>query len=308
MKEIQYLDILKKSFLISWKNKFLWFFGFFIFFNLVLDEFISFSDSTSFKNSTISSLSSKEANLYLALLLLIIVSFGVLKVLSVVGLIQSINNPTLYKQKKIKAILFGATKYFWRLLGIDLALDLFIFFVSLFLAFPVTALFALNARLFGILTLIAASFILIPLILLAFFLKKFAHIFMVLSDSNAKASLDFSYTILLKHKRASLLMFFIMLLNLIIFLSCIFGLFLVYFVVVIICSFLFASAGGWLALSFLGSMLVILLVVASSFFNVYTQKAWFLFFSQISMQKNEKKALRQEKVLEDNEVPNPEAA
>lgn len=310
--EIQYSDILKKSFLTSWKNKFLWLFGFFIFFSLLAEEVVNFSKDVLFENISFLKkfgylLNNDPVFFFLVLALIFVLLF--LRTLSIGGLIKSLNDPKLYKQKKISEILRESLKYFWKLIGLGISLGIFVLFILVLLAFPVSVLLSLKATFFGMTMLTLAILILIPLLLLAFFLKKFGYIFVVLSGSKLKEALEFSYGVFSCYAKESLFMFFIL-----------FGItafffstsFLLLLVVIKLTSFLTGSMvslssslkmTGCIALWIIA---ITLIAWAFSFLNVFVQAAWLEFFSRISMQKNSEKLAKKTNIFE-NEISDPEA-
>jgi hypothetical protein len=184
MKKIQYTEILKKAFIISWENKFLWSFGFLIFFSLVLENIDLKKES--FSGNLADFFRLTENSFYVAGLFLAVLFFFsyVLKILSFGGLISSINNPALYGQRKIKEILIQMVKYFWRLLGLEFLADLAVLILGFVLLMPVASLFSLKAFAFGVIMAILALCIFIPLFILGFLLKKFGAIFITLNDSS----------------------------------------------------------------------------------------------------------------------------
>lgn len=312
MKKIQYLEILKKAFFLSWKNKFLWFFGFFIFLSLVIGS-IDLKKKY-FSESAIHFQGFSDDNVYLlavVLLLVLAVCLAVLKILSLAGLIASINNPVLYKQKKIRETLTGMSNYFWRLLGLEFLIDFNILAIGFVLLLPVVYLFSLKAFLFGILISILAIVIFVPLFILAFLLKKFGSIFLVLNDSKLMIALEFSYGIFLKHIKESLWMFLAMLGLGVCFLGSLMAMIVLVMLVFspffLISYFILAKMFMMVLLFLFSVVLLCSSFVLSAFFIVYAQTAWQIFFSEIAMQKIEENVEKQMELVED-EIPNPEVA
>lgn len=294
------------SFLLSWKNKFLWVFGFLIFLSLVAEN-INLSKEDLLKNANVAGLFKQNENYFLLVgffLLILVVIFYVLKILSTAALILALNNPKLYRQVKIRTVLGQMQKFLGRLVGLDLLLDFVGLILIVVLIFPVVLLFSLKAFLFGTIALAIAILILIPLLLLIFFLKKFSFMAVVLSDSKIKTVLEFSYEVFLKHLKESLLM------------GC--WIFAAWWWLLILLAlplstlYYFSSMQSWssmgIFLTGIGVALLISLII--SIFIVFIQGAWLYFFSQISMQEDLEKKTAEDLVTEKNKGENlsPDAA
>lgn len=317
MKEIQYLKILEQSFLLSWKNKFLWFFGFLVFFGSLVEN-INFNKNTFFGAGSSPSLfvdflnQHKDQLFLIASLALavIIFSYG-LKILSSGALILSLNNPVLYKQSKFWQIFKESYEYFWRLFSIDFFLGFAVLTIFFVLSVPVVILFSLHANAFGVLASIVVGLILIPLLVIVFYLKKFGYIFIVLNNANFRSALEFSYNIFHKHLKESLVMGLVAIglgLCLGVVSAALLILVALIFLPFLLVSYFFLAKTGMLLLLGLGLVVSIAtLILVSSFFNVFVQAVWLSFFSQISMQKITERTMEEEEKIE-SEIPNPEAA
>jgi len=312
MKAIQYSNILKQSFLLTWKNKFLWFFGFMIFLSLLIEEAVNLVGSLPFGGSVIFDWlrpfvnMDNDSNLLVSILMLaIIIGFMLLRILGIGSLIKSISNLPLYRQIKIHLIVKDASQYYWRLLGVDFVLGLVIFFLFCLLVIPIATLFTLKAYLFGSLTILSALIIFVPLLFLVFFLRKFCNILIVLSGMNVKTAFEFSYSIFRQNIKESLLMGLIILGVGIIFICLIAP---IIYIMLSLLSVMQTTAGyiifAKISLQIIGSLLIFLLF---SFLNVLNQAAWLSFFSQISMEKNKKNILVKERMVK-SEIPSPETA
>ncbi len=276
MKEIQYVDILKKSFLLSWKNKFLWSFGFLIFLSLTAES-VNFSKDNLSKSTFLAALfkqNEKYFSLVVCLIIVLIVALYVLRILSSAALICAINNPALYKKINPLVTARRMNVYFWRLAGIDLLLGFSGLVIAVLLVTPVAILFSMKAMILGSMLLVCAVLIIIPLVILIFFLKKFGFIFIVLSESRLKVSMEFSYKIFLKNIKESIFMGLVMV--------CLTSIFMLTLILISL-TLLFTGLFITIAASAIG---VLILILAVSIFIVFTQSVWLSFFSQISMQKN----------------------
>ncbi len=307
MQEIQYLIILKNSFLVSWKNKFLWFFGFLILLGSVFEN-LNLNKEDLMVNTPVAELlkQNEKYSLLVSFFLLVgLVFFYVLRILSSVALIRGINNPLLYKQLKPWAVLAEARNYLGRLIILDCLLDFGAVAIILILIIPIALLFSFKALLFGLIVSFAALLILIPLIFLLFFLKKFSFMVITLGGLKIKEALEFSYEICSRQLKQILLMGLLVLVT---------GLVLLILVTLLAAPLLIANfirpVDLW-SIGALGSAGVVLISVVSlifSFYIVFVQVVWLDFFSQISMQKNIESQLGEENVVEKSEVLSPDVA
>ncbi|NTV40855.1 MAG: hypothetical protein HGA61_01105 [Candidatus Moranbacteria bacterium] len=309
MKKIQYLEILKRSFFVSWKDKFLWFFGFFILLGSLAGNINVGKGGLFEKFFYFLGFKQRFFPLLFLLAIVLVVILYVLRILSSAALLRCINNAPLYKQKKKGEILAESLKYFWRLFKMDFLLDFIGFTIFVVLFFPVVLLFSLKAFFFAIVSLFAAILIVIPLLTLIFFLKKFGFIFIVLNDSKLKPSLEFSYGIFSKNIKETLLMGFILFgifvytIGFILFLFAVTGLFFLPFVLI---SYLISAKLLMMVLFFIAGLLALVeFFLVGSVAIVYFKVTWLSFFSEIAMQKIEKESRFVEEV---SEIPSPEIA
>ncbi len=309
MKKIQYLEILKRSFLVSWKKKFLWFFGFFILLSLVTGNINAGKGGLLEKFFSFFGFQQRFFPLAIFLAIVFTVILYVFRILSSAALLRCINNMPLYKQKKKGEILAKSLKYFWRLFKMDFLLDLAGFAIFVVLFFPVALLFSLKAFFFALISLVAAILIFIPLLTLIFFLKKFGFIFIVLNDSKLKTSLEFSYGIFSKNIKETILMglimfgIFIYTIGFVLFLFAITGLLFLPFVLI---SYLISAKLLMMVLFFIAGLVALLeLFLVGSVSIVYFKVVWLSFFSEIAMQKIEQESQSAEEL---SEIPSPEIA
>lgn len=308
MSEIQYLTILKKSFSVSWKNKFWWLFGFLIFLgaaveklNLYKENFLINTGLGQYFNQ-----GGKEAiSMSLLLLVIILVFFYVLRILSSIALIRAINNPVLYKQLKYTAVFFEARNFLGRLAGLDCLLDFTGVVIFLALLTPIALLFSLKAVLLGTIVSFVAFLILAPLLILIFFLKKFSFMALVLADLKVREALEIAYEIFLKQLKQSLLMGLSVLTT---------GLGVLLLLILIVLPLtavnLFVPIVLWPAgvVVFVGLGLIFLISLVFSVYIVFVQVVWLNFFSGIAMQKSKNSEPGKEKVVEENEILSPDVA
>ncbi len=307
MQEIQYLDILKKSFLVSWKNKFLWFFGFLIVLGSVFENLNLVREDLMLKTPIAELLKQNEEYALLIgfFLLAGLVFFYVLRILSSIALIRGINNPLLYKQLKPWAVLAEARNYLGRLIVLDCLLDFSAVAIILILMIPAALLFSFKAMLLGLIVSFAALLILIPLIWLLFFLKKFSFMVIALGGLKIKAALEFSYEVCLKQLKKTLLMGLLVLATGLALLSL-----LTLLIVPLWIAHFVTPVDLWpiSAFSFMGILLISVVSLVFSFYVVFVQVVWLDFFSQISMQRSVESEPGKAEILEKSEVLSPDVA
>ncbi|MEI7621420.1 MAG: hypothetical protein WCJ51_02715 [Candidatus Moraniibacteriota bacterium] len=305
MQKIDYREILTSAFWSTWRNKFLWLFGFFVFLGSLLEN-LSINQNILSKNDTPLLLfdATEKQSLLFPIILFIFFTYT-LRNLSTASIIRGLRNPALYKQKKALEIIKEMFHYFGRLVWLDFFLGTGLLVVFFLLSLPVTSLFSLKATTFAISSLTLASLIFASLLFLAFFLRKYSYLFIILGDLNFKNALEFSYDLFKKNTKASLLMLAIATFALICAIGILFLLLALLFLIIlpiIINTHSPILSGVTLFLIMLG---LILITFGLSLFNVFLQAVWLDFFSQISMEKISEEKLTPIAIVED-EVSIPE--
>ena len=316
MKDIQYFDILKNAFLVTWKNKFLWFFGFLVFLG-------SFGSNLNMNNGSaiveqgkkikiISTLIQNNPNLFTALsfiLVLIIIALFLLRIIAVAGIVKSVNNVNLYRQLSVVAILKEAKKYLWRLLLLEFLVGIVLVLVTLVLATPVLYLFALNAKLLASCALVAAIVIIVPLIILAYYLHRYASFYIILANEKLGMSLESAYAIFAKNIKESLVMGLLTIVTSFLSLAVIIFSFvflaIVFAPLSLIAYLIFAETGAMVFLIIAILLCIIVFCAIFSLYESFLQAAWLLFFQQIALEKHKEKKIS-EKLEVEGKIPSPE--
>ncbi|HEX8974815.1 MAG TPA: hypothetical protein VF817_05000 [Patescibacteria group bacterium] len=315
MKTIQYSEILRRAFLLTWKNKFLWVLGLFIFIGSVVSN-INFnpqdlsSQSASIPTAISSFFSQHQKtieNVFFLFVLLELLLFF-LKIISNAAIIKSANDTKLYSQLPLRKILSEGLTYFYRLLFIEVLLDITVGLLALVFVSPILYLFSLNAFVSGILATVLAFGILVPLMILIYFIRRYSYYYVVLTNSGIKASLENGYGIFLQNAKKSLLM---ALLSIGIGLGFVLSLLLVLVLIGALASlisfgaYLLFAKNGLILVVLISSLFVLLFILlAFAAFTAFIQVLWLLFFKQISFQKS----LDQKTEEELAAMPSPEAA
>lgn len=319
MKKIEYFEILKKAFLLTWKNRSMWFFGF-----LILLGSFSYQLGNNENNNSgiekklifekIQSFFEQHPYLFGSVLLGIILLTAIFFLLSLIGraaVIKMTNNIAVYKQSPIKSIFSEAKKYLWKFLLIDLFVGIFVMLVTLALLAPTIYLFSIGSKVLAVVFMLLAAILIFSLLIISFYLIKYANIYIALSDMKIKDSLESAYDLLEKHYKESII-FGLMIIGLniaLIFLTIIiiFTIALIFLPIGILLYFLLPQTGLFATTVLIFIAIFIILIVFMSFFQAFLQSAWVLFFQQIALDTKEEK--KKEKVVEPEAIlPDPEAA
>jgi hypothetical protein len=292
MKNIQYIDLLKESFNVTWKNRFLWLLGFFILLGSVGSNLNVSGDSSSQVESGVQIFSTliKDNPILFAffgvLVVVIILALFILRIVAIAGIIKAINDVNLYKQLSIRAILKEGRRYLWRLLMLEFIVGFALVFVVIVLAAPVIYLFSIKATLFAYLVTILAVLIVTPLVLLAFYLIKYAGMFIVLADEKIRISLEAAHAIFMQNIKDSLIMGImsiglgIALVISIIYIFLIFG--IVFGILGFIIYLIFAKIGAIIVLVLACLLAVLVVLLFLSWYQSFMYAFWLLFFRQIA--------------------------
>ncbi|EKD58223.1 MAG: hypothetical protein ACD_56C00169G0002 [uncultured bacterium] len=314
-KEIDYFDILKKAFFMTWHNKFMWFFGFFV---CIGSTAAAFNNPEAIQPSQllqwIQLFNQKYPLLSASLTFLFILAIAalyLLKIVSTAALIKISNNITVYRQAKIKTIFAESKEYVWRMLAMEILIGAVTFFIATAIILPIAYLYSLNSQFLAFTFLIFGFIIISILIILAFYLVKYGQIFLVLSDSKIKNALESAYELLEKNLKQSALFglisiglnfLFILLLILIIF-----ALVLLFSLIGFLLYLFFAKSGALISLLTMGFVLIILILGLFSWFNAFMQSAWVLFFQHLSLEKKEDDKEKETEIETSSIIPDPEA-
>lgn len=315
MKNIKYFDILKNASLITWKNKFLWFFGFLIMLGSISSNLNINNKGTSNSENEIKVIAAfvqnnpKLALLASLVLVVVVVVLFLLRIMASAGIVKSVNDINLYRQLSIISILKESKKYLGRLIGVEIIIGFSLVIVGFVLSVPVLYLFALKAKTLAILIMILAISIALPLIVLAYYLIKYASFYIILTNERIKVSIELAYTLFAKNMKEGFLMTAI---------SIAVSLLLVAIIILIILpiAIIFAPLGfaAYLIFAKMGATLVfmvsaacygLIVSVTISWYEAFLQTSWLLFFQQIAFEKHGEKKLAEEVKVE-VKMPSPE--
>lgn len=317
MKEINYLEIIKNAFLMTWQNKKMWFFGLFIFLSSLSSTFNNSEITAEQKNQLYSRFQGFFQTYPLAsasvafIIILVLIALFLLKLASVAALIKISNNISVYRQAGIKNILSECKPYIWRLLVMNILVLISVFAIITLVLLPIVYLFSLGSVSLASVFLIFGVIIIALLLILAYYLLRYGQIYLVLGDMDLKSSLESAYELLENHLKSSLAFGLISIaLNLIFLITLMLIIVIVGFVFTLLGFFVyqFFSQTGTAFFIILGAILLLIAIAALfSWFNAFIQSAWVLFFQQISLEKKQAKKEKETKLETDAIVPDPEA-
>ena len=313
MKKTQYIDVFKEAFLITWKNKFLWFFGFIILIstiatNLNSDNFETISQYI-FKKSFLSFLQSNNSTLIIfeVTLFLLWLVFFLVRIASVAAIIKSASNINLYNQISRITIINTIKGYISRLFLLEMVVSFSLLIIMIVISLPVIYLFSVNAGALAFSCLIIAIVITLPILVLGYYLYKYATFCIILLDERVMISLELAYAAFLRNIKASLLMSMLLFALSIVFL---FGVF-----VVLLVAGMFLSIFYLFFIKMIANIFAILLLLAALFFIcifisgyiAFLNVSMLIFFREIAFLKKEIKK-EETSLVEDGNMINQEIA
>jgi hypothetical protein len=316
MKTIQYLDILKRALMLTWKNKFLWFFGFFI----VLSFLISNA------GANMSALSEKSDRLQIAenfmqshslvfliigpIFIIIILGFALLRFAAAAGIIKSVNNIAIYRQSTIKAIFSEVKKYIWQLFLLEVLTGIVLGIIFVILLAPATYLLMLKAEKLAVFSFMIAALIFAVLAVIAYYLRRYSYFYIILGNMKTKMALESAYALFGKNIRESLLMGVVTIAVGMAMVAIIFVFVTISGVVIISLALatdlLIAETGARVLLAAGAIAWMIFLLIVFSWYAAFNQTIWVLFFQEISLEKQKEKIIA-EKMESAEKIPSPEA-
>jgi hypothetical protein len=316
MKKINYIDIFKQAFLIVWNNKVLWFFGFFLLsgsFSLNYNfDFNSIADNTSgIKIPQWLSFDSSVIIILVGILFFIFLALFIARILATASIIKMSNNISVYRNSSIRSVLKEIKIYFWTLLVIDLIFSFGLIFVLLLMLTPIIILFSMKAFILGGVASFAAVVILIPIIVLVYYLRSYAYMYTVIFGSSWQNSIGLGYTLFKENVKESLIMAIFSILASFTLWTCLLLAIIMLVVPVIL------LGGVILFLSKVAALIVVVLfavgiiifgIVVVSMMQAYSQVLWVLFFQQIAFLKSEDSIVVNNEAIELENVPDPEIA
>ena len=300
MSNIKYLQIFRDAWKIIWKNRFLWWFGFFMFLVGVANPNY-FQKNTNNTNAEWQNLleqirfqefiaqNAKLINTLEVLLIIIFMASLILSLLSRGAIIKSIQRILKNKPATFLSGIKDGKKYFRNNFLIIFSSSLVLILCLIILTIPVTMLFSAKAYFFAIPLTILAVLISFPLIVLYKFIQTYACFYTTLADLTPWLAIENAYALFKKNILASLIMSLAIIpVCLVYFLISILTLLGILFILILtslILLYLFKNI-SFIVIAII--ILVPLIVAIGLFFSVFiafSQVTWILFFYRIATPK-----------------------
>lgn len=319
MPTINYIQILKDAWQITWKNRFLWLFGLLIAIASPggLNSNFNTGGSEKIDDASVQKASDFIAqNLHwiiagiIALIVLVII-LVIIGIIARAGLLKSIDAVLKNKPIGFKAGMKEGKKYLGKLFVLGLTIFFLVFASVIVLALPVVLLLINKAIVTGVFLGILAFIILVPVIALCSFLKAYGNIYVVLGELSAWNALEKAYELFRKNMLASIIMWLL-------FIPIGFALMLAIIMILVPLALLFLATGfglyfaagtpGAIITACVGVICFLAIILSvRSVYETFIQSAWYLFFLEIARPKAEENLT--EEILEKKEeslpVPDP---
>lgn len=302
--KIDYWEILEKSLAATWKNRTLWWYGFLVTLSGVggFNYFYHPRNQSGLSRHRVDPGFVAQNPHWLAgiaiIALVVYVVFIILSIIARGALIKALNSRLRGEAMSFRTGLRQGRRYFNRIFLIALLMDLFALASIIVLTAPVAFLFYNGAYLIGTLMGILAVIILIPLLVLAFFLKTYSYIYTALGDLGVWPAIEKAYLLLEKNIPASLIMALIFIpIVLALLIAAVMAAIpiVVVFLGIGLILYLLLGHAGVLAAVTLGLIcFIIALFILRSAYEVFAQSVWLLFFRQIASPKAKETAAEPE--------------
>lgn len=309
MSKINFLDIIKKAWDITWSNKYLWWLGLFLALgggggtgfnysfnggNIQKEENILFLPVKNFIDN--------RWNLFvagLAIFLVLAIAAIILKCIARGGIIKSVSKISGGKISSFKSGFSDGKKYLWKIFLMGMLLGFFMLGMMLAFASPVIFLLYSRSYLAAFFLGIIATPLIIIIGILVSYVGKYACIYLVLSDLSIRSSLESAFQLFRKNIWASVIFSIVlMVISIIVGVSALLVSFIIFIPLLIlglILNFLFAKIGIVLTV-ILGSLIfIVLFLFLQSVLQSFYQSAWVLFFKEIA-------SIKTEETVEEGEV------
>ena len=306
MSEIKYLQIIKDAWKITWKNRYLWWFGFFVtlggggginyFFNSGEEKKLDPA-----QNEKILEFFSQNMHwivTFAIIAFLMLILFSILSIISKGALIASIEKNSKGQLANFKSGWKDGKKNFWKIFIIDFSLGLFIFFTLLILITPVAILFFNKNYIIGGILAFLAILIFIPIAILSSYLKTYSYFYSILGKLTFWQAIENAYNLFVKNIWASILLSLIFIplgiILMLVILAIVPFLFLIFSILGAIGYFTLGKITA-IVIGIIGVAIFFLYAIfVKSIYEVFSQTIWILFFHEIASPKLEKSALETE--------------
>lgn len=319
MPQINYRDILKASWSVAWRKKYLWLLGFFSALELTvlfspLADYIPEKAADRMKMArTALDYAIEKPVIVGGMVCVLLATMIILWVIRIWGQAALIKVADLEDQgigSNFTAGAEGGKAYFKKVFWISLLINIFLVGLAIALLVPAAFVLVYAGEAYGLAVIMAAVLIFVPLAITASFIKTYALIYSVIVGLDISSSMERAYQIFRNNLKSS----FIMLLWLTM-ASLLIGAvlnFVEYFLnpaYLIFSKLLYGSYGKIglnvsITVKYLSNTAILFLFL--SIFEAFYQISWIRFFRQIAGRKITE--TKKEKELKSKEIPEPEGA
>ncbi|HCC23375.1 TPA: hypothetical protein DF272_04355 [Candidatus Falkowbacteria bacterium] len=319
-----YRTIFKRAWNISWKHKWLWFFGFFAtflgngtFYEAIARSFSHMSEGRSiyytlreYVNTGIFSTFSwsKMLDLWqkdnvgfglsvfvMLILLALAATVIILAIVSQVGLVRSAIGLDEHKKIGFKQAFHLGVEKFWPVFGMNVVTRVVMFGIVLFLAFVVSMLLV-NANWINYILYIVSFILLLIAGIIIYFVSIYATAFIVLRHKNIRTSLIYAWhlfknNVLLNLEVGFLLFVINILVGMAAVILAVFALspFILLYLLMILLS---VDAGLWILSSTVIVLMVVILILTGSWFTAFQISVWSILFEELALNRGHSKLIR----------------
>lgn len=301
-KEIPYIEILKESGQIVWKNKFLLWFGVLLALGSPGSFNVGNNEDWNGKGDAVKNFMETHWQLVIAIGLVLFavgIALFLVSLIGKAGLIRSVNLLAQDKKTSFREGWRAGKKYLWNLFKLFLLIFFATIIIVLVLAIPVIFLAVKGSWLSALLVGLLAFAILIPLIFILALTNIFAEFYIILSGLQVWSAVEAGYNLLLKNIKKSLIFsLLILVVNIAagIALLPVLGVALLILVPSGMLFYYLSKIIFGIFLFFAILLFVAFALFISSIFLTYKTTAWTLFFREIAKAESEEaaKALEEE--------------
>jgi len=311
--KINYLEIIKKAAVIVWRNKFLWWFGFFVLISATSGSFFQYSprEQVIEKQKIFEFIAAHREWIIFGGLAALAV-WIILLIVGITGkgaLIKSINNIVEKKESSFKIGWKEGKKYFWKIFLIGFLAGIFILALLIMFIIPIGFLFFNKAYLLGGILSFLAIIIFIPVVFLVSFIRIYGYLYAVLGDLSLRDSLENAYALLQKNITPSILLSLVFLIvGALVTLAAIVVIIPLVIIFLIIGALLFLLAkqiGIIITAAMALFFILIFMFLGGSAYQAFTHAVLVLFFREIATPKVEEKAEEPVKEISPSHAPDP---
>lgn len=240
----------------------------------------------------------------ITMIILIILTIWILRTIGQAGIIRSLYQINKGEVTNFQSGFSQGKVYFWKIILTDIILSVFMILIAMVFAIPIIFLFIGKAYSMGIMLVLFALIIFIPIAAIAGFMRRYSYYYLVLSNLNIQPALENSYLVFKKNIIPSVVMVLIFIpISLIMVLAIVAALIavgIVFVILGIIAHLIFSQIVLYIVIG-LGVLIFIAIVIfLRSIFETFSQSAWFYFFQQIASEKKEEVAAEETSMVNEN--------